>query len=238
MKHTTKNIALVLSLATLVTTSLPVLGAPVDVRVIGSITPAACTPTVGGGGTIDYGHIHPSKLSSTDYTVLPEKTIALSITCDAPAKVAINAINGRPSSAAGAIEGLGGAGTGPIPLGGETGPYVVGLGLTDDGKKIGGYRLMYDIASSTADGVNVANIWRFNFETDVHWLRSSSNLYHRVAPRYTSWSTETARPYLPVAATTFSATIKVHAYLNNTTELDISKPIVLDGLTTLELIYL
>ncbi|MCH1996717.1 DUF1120 domain-containing protein, partial [Achromobacter xylosoxidans] len=37
----------------------------IDVRVIGTITPAACIPSLAGGGVVDYGNIAASTLNQT-----------------------------------------------------------------------------------------------------------------------------------------------------------------------------
>ncbi|MNW06548.1 hypothetical protein D3C71_2029760 [compost metagenome] len=42
----------------------------------------------------------------------------------------------------------------------------------------------------------------------------------------------------PVAFKTLATTLEVQAFINKASELDITKPIQLDGLATLELIYL
>lgn len=42
----------------------------------------------------------------------------------------------------------------------------------------------------------------------------------------------------PRTFTNMSGTINVQAYINKTSELDISQPIELDGQTTIELVYL
>ncbi|UXZ19937.1 DUF1120 domain-containing protein [Pseudomonas sp. YeP6b] len=41
------------ALAVLATTSLSALADSVDVKVIGTITPASCKPTLAGGGVVD-----------------------------------------------------------------------------------------------------------------------------------------------------------------------------------------
>jgi len=66
----------------------------VEVKVIGTIVPAACTPSIVGGATIDYGTIKSSTLTADNYTLLPVKHLDLAITCDAPAKVALSLMVG------------------------------------------------------------------------------------------------------------------------------------------------
>ncbi|MFJ2550259.1 DUF1120 domain-containing protein, partial [Pseudomonas sp. NPDC087612] len=234
MKYTIKNITLALSLAALTATSMS--ASAVDLRVIGTITPAACTPTLGGGGTIDYGTIHPTKLSATAYTVLPEMNTSFSITCTAPAKVAIVAKNGRIGSLAGATEGPTGVGSAPgvITLLGVPNIGVAGLGL-DGTDKIGGYALALQPSSILADGVAVDSIQK-NADWPTFTASNSGSLFNFAIDRHLSWAaTGTLNP---IALTNLTGQIRVQAYLNHSTELDLSKPVNLDGLTTIEMIYL
>lgn len=228
----------VLALAVLATTSLPVMAAGVDVRVIGTIAPAACTPTLTGGGTIDYGVINPASLSNTAFNVLSEKQIDLSITCDAPAKLAIKAINGRPSTMAGTTEGASGAGRFPdgVAIFGVTAISGAGLGM-DGADKIGGYGIRIVPGSGMADSVAVDSVIRHTNYSDTSWKSSSTGvLYDSNFNRELTWTA--AGTVVPVAFENLNAKVGVQAYLNKASELDLTKPVALDGLTTLELVYL
>src|SRR3546814_16778843 len=70
----------------------------IDVRVIGTITPPSCTPTLTGGGIVDYGKILSSKLSMTAYNRLSTKDVPFSIVCTGPARIAVRATDNRSSS--------------------------------------------------------------------------------------------------------------------------------------------
>lgn len=145
------------ALAVLAFTSSAVMAESIDVKVIGTITPTACHPTLTGGGTIDYGTIPPKALKKDALTQLSLKSVDFSITCDAPAKVAIKAINHRKETTAG-VDGDDTFGASiPKGLSEENGTRVVGLGLSG-GKKIGGYNLT--IRESTADGAKVTRFTR------------------------------------------------------------------------------
>lgn len=228
------NLLTACTLAVLATSSLTAMAASVDVRVIGTITPAACTPILGGGGAIDYQTIDPATLSATDYTVLPVKSVAISITCEAPAKLAIRALNGRPGTVAGATEGVSGAAKAPAVLFDVDNSAVVGLGLDGD-DKIGGYALRL-AAGSLLDEVAVDNISR----TDMgQWTTvGSPTLYsYSGVERNVTWATAGGAA-TPLEFTTFSGVLEAQAYLNKRSELDLTKPITLDGMTTIELVYL
>ncbi|MFP0195008.1 DUF1120 domain-containing protein [Pseudomonas sp. PHC1] len=215
--------------------SLPVMANSIDVRVIGNITPSSCTPTLSGGGTIDYGNIAPSSLSATDFTVLPERQIDFTITCDAPAKVKIRAINGRPSTLAGATEQATTAGPSPVPIFGVANMPVVGLGL-DGAAKIGGYGIRIASGTVTADGIAVDSIQQNNdWGVDTWMANTTGNIYGTNISKNASWAS--TGTLTPVEFTTLTGKLGVQAYINKTTELDISKPIALNGLTTIELVY-
>lgn len=230
----------VCALTVLVATTLPALAESVDVRVIGTIAPAACTPTVSGGGTIDYGIIDGSTLSATEYTVLPLKEIDFSISCTAPAKVAIKGINGRPNSLAGGVEGSAShSGGTPVLLPGLGGvANVVGLGL-DGTTKIGGYGIVFVPDSFTDNGTTVSFISQLGnpMITPAWTTYAAGSLYHAgTVERYTSWA-ESGKT-VPVAIENLAGKMKVQAYLNKGSELDLTRPITLDGLSTLEVVYL
>lgn len=101
----------------------------VELKVIGTISPVACTPALSGGGSIDYGDMKASSLAQDDYTVLAEKTLDFTLTCDGNAKVAVKVINGRLDTLAGATENaLSGAGKTPTGVTLTTGDAAYGLG--------------------------------------------------------------------------------------------------------------
>ncbi|MFJ2550254.1 DUF1120 domain-containing protein [Pseudomonas sp. NPDC087612] len=236
MKNMTKHLSIALGLTALAAVSVPAHASSVDLKVIGSITPASCVPTLGGGGTVDYGTIHPSTLSDTTPTLLQEREIPFTVTCSAPAKFGLTAIEGRPNTALGTLWPSGVAEK-PASVTFNSGTwYAAGLGLAD-GKKIGGYSLVVKTDTVMADGAAIATIHR-----NADWAEgtfaastTASGMYSG-GIRTVSWATPATT--VPVAITNLNGSLAVQAYLNTTTELDMSKPIALDGLTTLELVYL
>jgi len=210
----------------------------VDLKVIGTITPVACTPTLSGGGTVDYGTIKADTLKADDYTVLPIKSLDFSITCDGNAKVAVQAVNGRLGTTVGGTETNGAA---IIPAGislfgkDSTTTVIAAFGLGLDGtKKIGGYSVRLPLAGSKADGVVVDNIYRLG--SNGTWTKADTGLLvTNTKPQISPAATGTL---IPLAFKTLASTVEVQAFINKASELDITKPIHLDGLATLELIYL
>ncbi|CAI1738307.1 MULTISPECIES: DUF1120 domain-containing protein [Serratia] len=210
----------------------------VDLKVIGTITPVACTPTLSGGGTVDYGTIKADTLKADDYTVLPLKSLDFSITCDGNAKVAVKAFSGRMGTTVGDDESTSGASSIPAGitlLGRDSTINTVqafGLGLNGT-KKIGGYAMRIAVAGAKADGVEVDSIAR-NFGSV--WAKPGTNIISAKSDRNITWAT--TGTLTPVAFKTLASSLDVQAFINKASELDITKPIQLDGLATLELIYL
>lgn len=210
----------------------------VDVKVIGTIVPTACTPTVSGGGVIDYGNIKATTLKADAYTVLPLKTVDFSISCDAPAKVAIAAKNGRFGSLAGASENsTTGVAPAPVTLPDMPGSGAVGLGL-DGTTKIGGYSMEIKEGTTTADGELVASLYT-NGSLSAGWSQvpaGKGDVYNMASQRYMSWGKTGTLD--PIAFKALAGKLAVQAYINKASELDLTHAIHLDGLTTLEVFYL
>ncbi|WP_237391099.1 DUF1120 domain-containing protein [Dryocola clanedunensis] len=209
----------------------------VDVKVIGTISPAACAPTLGGGGTVDYGTIPANTLAADDYTVLSLKSMNLTITCDAPAKLAIHAVNGRPGTSAGVTEtGPMNSGYAPVDLFSNHLTPIVGLGTDGSANDIGGYGIQFTDGSVTADGNAVDVLYKSTAEGDNTFNSGNAEFYSDKYDRLISWgATGTTTP---VSFTTLSGTMEIQAYLNKASELDLTKEVQLDGLTTIELVYL
>lgn len=217
-------------------TSTAVMAESIDVKVIGTITPTACKPTLTGGGTIDYGTINPNTLKKDEFTILAEKQIDFAITCDAPAKVAIAAKSGRGESAVNKDGKLTVISTDTgSALFGNSGVAAVGLGL-DGTKGVGGYALRLQAGTMQADGKNVDSIQSNGNTTSWAKTEYGSMFNNTSSQRYASWAA--TGTLTPIAFTTLSGKLGAQAYINKASELDLTKPVKLDGLTTLELVYL
>lgn len=207
----------------------------VDVRVIGTIVPASCVPTLPGGTVVDYGTIKADTISKTAYTVLPEKMIDFAIQCDSPTKVTIRAFNGRKGSLAGVSENAEGGAVSPVSLFGSAGTVAVGLGM-QGASKVGGYGIRFVSATANADGVPVSTLVKP--VTGTSWATSAAGgmLYDSTWSRLVSWGAVGSK--VPVAFTVFTGQLSVQAYINKGSALDLTQPVHLDGLSTLEMYYL
>lgn len=216
----------------------PAMAASVDIKVNGTILPSACTPGLAGGGVFDYKQIPASSLSETDYTVLESAQLDFIIDCSAPTKVAVRAIDGRPNTAAGSSPYRNeGTVMAPVPLFRVFSSLnVAGLGL-DGTRRIGGYGLRIAGGTVIADGKSVNSLHgdAKNTWIDVGTGPVSGAFYHDVLP-YLSWGEVGSS--VPVSFTHLTGKLEVQPYLNKASELDLTRPVILDGLTTIELFYL
>lgn len=184
-----------------------------DVTVTGTITPAACTPSLAGGGNFDLGRISAQDLRPGG-TGLPTQVKSLGVVCDAPTRFALRAVDGR-------------AGT-------DTNPneYTFGLGSSGS-EKIGRYtmRLTNYIADGSSQVVGVVSdngggrwfVYRdYIHNTNQPWLLSVA----------AAGQTE------PLAMSVLSASLNLKAVIAPTTELTLTEDIQIDGASTIELVYL
>jgi hypothetical protein len=237
-----KQLHTLATLVLLASTAFPALASEsVDVSIVGTIVPAACTPTISGSGVVDYGDISSASLSADSYTLLDVKSLEFSINCDAPTRVGFFGINGRPGTLAG-IVGESASGYTDLYIDGYFGDYgdqhhrSAGLGM-DGGAKVGGYTIRLKPGTSIANGDAAKLIGKTEYEP--LWTATEDVTHGALfspMPWINSWSTGNGTS--PLAVKNVSAQLEVQAFINKTSELDLSKPIALDGLTTFELVYL
>ncbi|MFP2768857.1 DUF1120 domain-containing protein [Oceanisphaera sp. KMM 10153] len=198
----------------------------IDVRVTGTVTPPACVPTLVGGGVVDYGNIPVSSLNRSGFTVLPEKDVPFTIGCDAPTRVALGVVDNREASHVAGI---------PAAL---NGAYIAttnfGLG-TVSGANVGGYVLRMRQGSFTADGTNAYTVINATSGSGS-WANTSFGIFQPLPTFRLSWSQTQGGN--PVAFSNLSGTMTVEAALNRGDALPLDNEVPLDGLATLELVYL
>ncbi|WP_300727205.1 DUF1120 domain-containing protein [Pseudomonas sp.] len=225
------------TLVMLIVISEPAQAGSVDLSVKGSINPAACAVRLSMGDYFEYD-LSEVELSETDFTVLDKKELDFAIECAAPVKVAIQAINNRPGTVAGGIEtGPSNTATVPVQLWGPIYSRVVGLG--GDMYKVGGYAIGL-VTDSLLDGTQAMQV-QVNTTNDVKWTGFSGDIVGLYGDNYvnkTSWAHSNLPVFGPSAIKHLTAKLVIQAYLNKSVEMDLTKPIVLDGSTTLELVYL
>jgi len=209
-----KHIALVSTLAVSLLASFAVQAADTtELKVKGTIRPAACTPSFAGGDVVDYGVIMVNTLKAGVKTVLPAKSVEFIIACDGPAKIAIKVIDNRAGS---------------IPSGVAT---AYGLG-TINGTKIGGYSL--NTGAATTDGTAAARA----FSADKTKWNNIGEWESNVVPsEFYTWY-KNSSVATPQAFSTLKLTVNVQATLDKPENLPLTQEIPLDGSATFQIEYL
>lgn len=229
-------LATTLATITLISASSAFAADSVDLKVGGSIAPASCTPTLDNGGTLDYGVIKTDTLKAGAYTALPDRGIDLTITCDSKAKIALRGISERKGSLAGFAENSSGVGTvyPSTKLPEMDTSSVTGLGF-DSGKKIGGYAAKI-APDATIDGQAAVVISQSKTYPSWSLKNSDTEIISAFPGTRVSWAAKGETN--PISFKTMVARLVIRAYINEPSSLDLTKPIKLDGLATLELMYL
>ncbi|MFJ7311519.1 DUF1120 domain-containing protein [Pseudomonas sp. NPDC098747] len=195
----------------------------VDLRVTGTITPAACGITL-AGGDFDLSNIDIGTLSASTSVKLPESAgKTLSITCSGATQVAFKAIDNRKSSA-------------PFDDSDE-----FGLGTDSQNAPIGSYEILVNQPSILVD--SAAGQIKSSDDEGTSWMGFSATdlglLSYTKYPRIFALDKRFAGPVSqPVPTTNASALLKVVATIQPTNTLDTSAEITLDGSATIELVYL
>lgn len=194
-----------------------------DLTVTGIITPAACTPLIGGGGNFDFGRISAQDLDQNFDTRFISAPLQLSVSCSAPSLFALRGIDGRPGSVASDQANL------------------YGLGFNGS-EKIGVYTIRTPRASYVADG-----------DTEIRSLRSLDNgatwgggdyadpingaagyIYSKdVLSAYSNFSNNQ-----PIAIQQFSTNLQVLMIINAAKDLTLTDEVKIDGAATIEVVYL
>lgn len=195
-------------------------------KVHGTLTNAACSPSIGNGGVIDYGFIRLGDLSATENNKIGMKQVPVTITCTAPTKVGFTILDNRADSNAQL----------PLDIGGNQNQsakyYTYGVGTTTEGVKIGNYGMwMTDV---TADGNTVDPV-----SNNHDWEASK---WHKTGiPRsdaFTTTSFAATGTEAPIAITTANFNFVTNLTIRDTTTLAITDDTPLDGQATMTLVYL
>ncbi|NVZ49606.1 DUF1120 domain-containing protein [Pseudomonas sp. B6002] len=182
----------------------------VDLSVKGTITPSACTPTLGNGGVIDIGKISTKELNADRATHIPTPLIKLTVTCDA---ATLMAVSGKDNRAGTHFE--------------EDNPYDFGLGLINGTEKLGGIELRVD--NPIADGVAVRTIAS---DDGGPWYGG------RVLATTTLISVANTGSLAPIPVQVLSADMSSYLSIAPTKNLTLDKEVAIDGSATITVNYL
>ena len=203
---------LVLASLMLTATHAAMAASSVDLTVTGLITPSACTPSMSGGTTVDFGKISAKDLNADPLqpTQLETRSKPIVITCEAATLVAFQGTDNRAGS----------------DYGGNGRQY--GLGFVNGTEKLGDYFL--NLKNITADGVagrainsaNNGSTWQLSTAMRPNYLISVAD------------STAVA----PIPVTVLTGDLELDTYISPTSELTMGSELTMDGSATLTVRYL
>lgn len=206
--------------------------ATAQLKVTGLLSVEACTPTLSGGGTVDYGSIHLAGLSATSDNQLGTKDVSLSIKCpDAGAKAGWTITDNNAGTRASDITITNAdAANGSV----NSADQSYGVGETAGKVKIGAYSVFTDISNVTADGVKVDAI--SGAAASPTWAKSTTGIIKNAdAEMMTVAASGSAEPLSYVTAV---FPLKVSLAIKDTTTLAITDDTSLAGQATITVKYL
>ncbi|MHC8288596.1 DUF1120 domain-containing protein [Pseudomonas sp. XS1P51] len=186
-----------------------------DLTVTGIITPAACEPNLANGGIVDYGKKFAKDLNETSHTRLEDRTIQLTVNCNAAAQFAISLRDNRPNTASliGGVQNF-------------------GLGLINGNERLGDYYLVFknpvaDVAVKALWSLNKGETWRVYSEDDpiprIVWLAFGNDTGGVMTPDYLQ---------------TVTVDIVVSTLIAPANRLTLIDEVKMDGSATLQIEYL
>ncbi|MDD9654957.1 DUF1120 domain-containing protein [Klebsiella pasteurii] len=197
----------------------------------GTLTNAACTPTLDNGGVVDYGTINLGELSATAVNQLGQKNINLTINCTAATKLSWNLVDERSSSNAKlTVENA-------TASGGTLDDERVTYGVGKAGNvNIGSYALFVKSDSVVADGVGVNAISTDYYgSAETTWVKNPNGI---TAGSFRDFSVGAFGSSEPIAFKTATFPLVTSLAIQNTSTLAITDDTALDGQLTISLRYL
>ncbi|OAT32383.1 MULTISPECIES: DUF1120 domain-containing protein [Buttiauxella] len=198
-------------------------------HVTGTLTNSACVPTLSNGGVADFGTVRLGELSATGTNQLGSRDLVLTISCDAPSKVAWTTMDNRSDSLA----------TLPINNAFADGSQSqnainqFGVGKTTGGVNIGAYTIAV-LSNVMADGANKSAISRDDGNTT--WSPNSLGAMNNNATR--KMTVADSATVDPISFTNATFPLRVALAIQGTQALAIADDTQLDGQTTISLVYL
>lgn len=210
-----------------------------QLKVQGVLTNDACTPSLSGGVSIDFGTYFVDSLSSTDINQLGHKDTTLSITCSSPTKVSWTIEDNVGDAADIDILNSGFSGGNVYGGGGSTNAHF-GVGKTAGGVSIGSYAVSINKNASTADGTAQTVISSINTNTDAvtGWTKFFSGRTYDYTETDYQYALSLVNPTQPIAVTNAVFPLRIALAVEKTSTLAITDDTPIAGQATITLHYL
>lgn len=234
-----KKLLIATTVAMTLSTAAHAVESTAQLQVKGVLTNDACTPTLSGGVSIDFGTYFVDSLSSTEINQLGHKDTTLSITCSSPAKVSWTIEDNVGGAADINILSAGFSG-GNVYSGSGSEFNHFGVGKTAGGVNIGAYAVSINKNASTADGTVQKVIESINTNTDAiqGWTKFFEATVYDYARTDNQYSLSLATPVQPIAVTNAVFPLRIALAVEKTSTLAITDNTPIEGQATITLHYL
>jgi hypothetical protein len=202
----------ILCTALLLTGASSAFASSTDLTVTGIITPAACTPSLSGGGVVDFGKISAKDLNMTTQTRLEDRTVQLTVSCNAPTTFAVIPQDNRAGS--------------------SINRHGFGLGLIDGTEKLGRYFLLF--ANPVAD---VPSIMLTTYNDGLSWSILDDDLVAEPNRMVALGSFDGSR-WAPHNVKDAVIDIKLETTIAPANSLTLTNEVQIDGSATLQIVYM
>ncbi|MGL4859181.1 MAG: DUF1120 domain-containing protein [Enterobacteriaceae bacterium] len=207
----------------------------------GTLVPPGCTPTMEGGGVIDYGRILNTKLQTEKSTILEDKPTALVIDCQADMKLGFMVTDDRNAS-----KPLLGSEM-PAPLAGDKpssslnpptqDTQTFGLGTDSKQGKVGVWWFTVKFTELAVDGVTGKQLLASN-NSGVSWSQTTTAPLDPLSNAGAiAFSIGNGNNSSPVAGKVHRYPLVVGAAINKQGALSLTEDVPLDGKATFRIYY-
>ncbi|HDG1709180.1 TPA: DUF1120 domain-containing protein [Kluyvera ascorbata] len=204
-------------------------------KLTGTLSNQPCTPTLSGGGTVDFGTKHLDELSATATNQLGSKDLTLSIACTAPTKMGWTIADDRADTRA-KVTIEGGWTQDDVVFSSST-SMQFGAGKTAGGVNIGAYSVSLSNTASIADGVakpitmgtgsDATTDWTA-FSVGYDFVKGTNDITYTVSDDGTA----------PIAFTDAVFPLRISLAVEKTDTLAITEETPIDGQATITMVYL
>lgn len=189
-----------------------------SLHLIARADPVACVPTFANNGQVDLGQYTTQNLSATNRTRLHEKTIGLTIQCDAPIRIALQMVDERDGTAI------------------TSSSIFFGLNRDSAGNNIGLYELKIDPTVTRIDS-HPAVYATVSTTNGVAWATSQANPANISKNALLGFTPVLGSTQGPVPLQSLSTQVTVMPVIAPMNDLNTSQALALDGQATLEIKY-
>ncbi|MEG5548944.1 DUF1120 domain-containing protein [Enterobacter wuhouensis] len=207
-----------------------------QLKVQGVLTNDACTPTMSGGGTVDFGTHYVDTLSSTAFNQLGSKDFTLSIHCPTATAVSWGIEDNVGQPAAVDVENTGFI-SGNLPIyADQDGRF--GVGKTAGGVPIGAYVVAVNKTGVSADGVVTGEV-HYRVPGNSTWMSFSSRIDNVTSTSpLTEYALLDSEAKAPIAFIDGVFPMRVTLAVDKTSTLAITDDTPIAGQATITLSYL